>query len=71
MSEFSHTHIKNFDSAKWIIDLSINKKCPFNIPKYFLISLIRINNDEMYLIRLKEILSKKNTRKVKYINRSR
>lgn len=60
MDNFAHSHIKNYKSCLWLIDLSIKKKCPYDIPKYFVVSLIRINNDKKYLNLLNNILKKKN-----------
>ena len=66
--EFIHSHINNYNTAKWIIGLAINKKCPYDLSKYLVISLIRISTDEKYIRKLKEILNKKNNKKEYYIN---
>ena len=57
--EFSkgHTHIRNFSTAKFIIELSLHKSIPKHLSNYLLISLIRINTDEEYIDKLKEMLS--------------
>lgn len=65
---FVHSHIKNYKTCLWIIDLSIKKKCPFDLPKYLVISLIRLTNDEKYLQKLNGILDKKNRKKEHYFN---
>ena len=59
MNESAHTYIENLSTSMWIIDLSIQRKCPYNIPKYLVESLIRINTDENYLFKLNAILHKK------------
>jgi hypothetical protein len=55
--EFSvgHTHINNYKTAKWIIDLAIHKSIPNHKLDYFLESLIRISDDKEYIARLKDI----------------
>lgn len=58
MVDFAHTHIRNFNTAKYLIELSINKKIPYDLPKYLVISLIRINQDMGYITKLKEVLAK-------------
>jgi hypothetical protein len=58
MVDFAHTHIRNFNTAKYLIELSINKKSPYDLPKYLIISLIRINKDMEYIKKLKEVLAK-------------
>ena len=68
MTDFAHTHVKNLKSAKWLVELSISKKCPYDISKYFVESLIRINHDEKYLRKLNEILLKKKCNKDYYFN---
>ena len=68
MKDFAHTHVNNYRTCIWLIDLSLRKKAPYNISKYLLISLIRINSDDKYVRKLNEILDKKNTRKEIYYN---
>lgn len=65
---FAHTHVNNYKTCLWLIELSINKKCPYDIPRYLIISLIKINDDSKYLTKLYEILKKKSTKKEKYYN---
>lgn len=66
MDGFAHSHIKNFNTCSRIIDLSINKKCPLDIPKYLLISLIRVNNDEKFINNLQCLLDNKKNKKYYY-----
>lgn len=58
--EFSkgHTHIKNFKTAKFLIDLSIHKSIPKHHNKYFLVSLLRISDDKEYSDKLSNIIDK-------------
>lgn len=67
IDNFAHSHIENYKTCQWMIELSLKKKCPYDIPKYLVISLIRLNNDEEYLRKLNEILNKKNKKKEKFI----
>lgn len=68
MKDLAHSHINNYRTCIWLIDLSLQKKAPYNISKYLLISLIRINSDDKYIRKLNEILDKKNCRKEYYRN---
>ena len=54
-----HTHINNYKTALWLIKLSEHKSVPYNIPLYFLESLIRISSDEKYLDKLKRLQKSK------------
>lgn len=67
MNNFAHTHIKNLKSCKWIIDLSLKKKVSNDINRYFLISLLRINDDKDYLKKINDLLKNKK-KKEYYIN---
>lgn len=53
---FAHTHLKNYNTAVKLIELSLKKKCPLDLPRYLVISLFRINNDERYLEKIKQIM---------------
>ena len=66
--DFCHSHIKNYKTCIWVIDLLLKKRCPYNIPKYLLISLIRLTDDEIYKNKLEHILEKKNNPKKIYYN---
>ena len=66
MIDFAHTHIKNFNTAKYVIELSIHKKIPYDLPKYLVVSLLRINQDMGYITKLKEVLAK--SKKSMYYN---
>jgi len=50
-----HTHITNFDTAKYLINLSIKKTVPKHLSSYLLESLIRISNDDAYSQYIKEL----------------
>lgn len=58
-----HSHIGNFNTAKYLIDLAIYSRIPNRDSTYFLESLIRISNDEDYIKRLRCKKSKLESRK--------
>lgn len=65
-----HTHINNYKTALWIIQLSEHQSLPHDIPLYLLESLIRINSDEKYLQKLKDLQkSKQSKTKAFYYNK--
>lgn len=43
-----HTHINNFNTAKYIIYLCKNKKIPKHLSLYLYESIIRITDDKVY-----------------------
>lgn len=50
-----HTHIKNYNMAKTLINLAKNNKIPKSNNKYILDSLIRISNDKKYINKLEDL----------------
>lgn len=54
--EFSigHTHINNFNTAKYLIYASTKKIIPNHFSKYLVESLIRLSDDSKYTRRLEE-----------------
>lgn len=62
-----YTHINNFDTCKYIIDLSIHKSIPKHLSDYLLESLIRLSNDKKYINKIKLCMTskKKNTNNYK------
>lgn len=65
---FAHTHLNNKSTAEYLIRLSKKKKIPRDISRYLLISLIRINSDNVYLQKLNDLLE---NRKKKGVYRNR
>ena len=59
--EFSqgHTHINNFKTAKYLVDLSIHKSMPHHLHHYFLVSLKRLSDDDEYTKKLSELIEVK------------
>lgn len=45
-NSFAHSHIKNYKTALWIIELVINRKVPNDISYYLLISLLRLTDSK-------------------------
>lgn len=66
MEGFAHSHIKNLKTAQWIVELSIKRKIPQDLPKYLIISLLRINDDEKYLMNINALLEKRKRKKFYY-----
>jgi hypothetical protein len=66
---FAHTHLKNYNTAMRIIELSRKKKCPLDLPRYLVVSLYRVNEDKSYLNRIEQVLAMKE--RVPYYNRTK
>jgi len=62
--EFStgHTHIRNFDTAVYIIDIMIKKAIPHHLHIYLLTSLVKLSNNEQYINKVSELINSKNHR---------
>lgn len=54
--ERGHTHINNYNTAKIVISMSLNKTVPKHLNKYLIESIIRISTDENYIKKLKALL---------------
>jgi len=65
-----HTHLKHFEAAKTAIDLVIRKKIPRSTHSYYLTSLIRISEDDLYINKIKELINSREQKgkKDKYYN---
>lgn len=50
-----HTHLKNYHTAVWLINLASHNTVPKHISSYLLESLIRISKDKQYIKKLKLI----------------
>lgn len=50
-----HTHIREFSTAKYLINLALHRSLPNRKLEYFVESLIRISNDPVYIRRLKNL----------------
>lgn len=66
-----HTHITNFNTAKYLIDMVLFSRIPYHLPIYLLISLQRLSNDEQYKEKIEELIRNKRNKQTKYVNRSR
>ncbi len=47
-----HTHLKEFGTAEYLVNLALHKSIPKRNLKYFIESLIRISTDEEYIDKL-------------------
>lgn len=65
---FRHTHLKNYKTCLYLIELSDKKKCPNDLKKYLLVSLLRINDDEIYCKKINNVIYYRR-RKQSYKNR--
>jgi hypothetical protein len=65
-----HTHLKHFKAAKTAIDLVIRKKIPRSTQGYYLTSLIRLSDDDIYINKIKELMESRmqKGKKDKYYN---
>lgn len=69
--ENGHTHINNYNTAKYIAYLALYKKLPKNdhLSIYLIDSVIRISDDSKYISNMKEfknkIITKKNMKRRK------
>ena len=65
-----HTHIDNFNTAKWIMNLYMNRKLPHDLGSVYLLqSLVRISDDVEYTRKVTELLEAKiNKKKREYVN---
>ena len=51
-----HTHINNYNTCKYIINLSLHKTVPYHLSDYLLVSLIRLSNDKEYIENIERLL---------------
>ena len=56
--ENGHTHLNNYDTAKYIIKLAYHHSVPNHLSIYLIDSLIRISNDEYYIRQLNNLKQK-------------
>ena len=66
-----HTHINNYKTCKFIIDLCIHKTIPRHLSDYLLVSIIRITEDKKYKDEIYKILEASNKKKNKQYNGSK
>lgn len=57
--DVGHTHIINFNTATYLVRLCHTKRLPNDTPRYLIISLIRLSNDDIYTNKAQSLLSKK------------
>lgn len=55
--ESGHTHINNYNTAKYVIDMSCNKLIPKkHLSRYLIQSIIRISDDKDYIDKIQKLL---------------
>ena len=64
-----HTHIENFKTAKYLIDMVIHQRMPYHLPIYLLISLQRLSDDAHYIERIEGLIRNKLNKNQQYVNR--
>ena len=48
-----HTHITNFNTCRYLIDLCIHKTVPHHLSEYLLESILRLSDDPEYCSKIK------------------
>lgn len=54
-----HTHIKNFHTCKYIIDLCLSKTIPEDLSEYLLVSMKRLTEDKTFRNRIQSKIDAK------------
>lgn len=57
-----HTHINNYKTCLYLINLSIHNSIPHHLNEYFLISLKRLATDEDYIEKIDKLLETKSNK---------
>lgn len=70
MEGFAHTHLDSIKQCRLLIQLSLEKRAPHDLSKYLLVSLTRVNDDEVYLRKINDLIEKKR-KKPEYFNSGR
>lgn len=60
-----HTHIKNVNTAKYIVSLAAKKILPKHLSDYLLVSLLRLANDDIYTAKIEEMRKNQQIRRAK------
>lgn len=60
-----HTHIKNVNTAKYIVSLAAKKILPKHLSDYLLVSLLRLANDDIYTAKIEEMRKNQQIRRSK------
>lgn len=61
-----HTHIRNYKTCIFIIDLVMHKSIPHHLNTYLLRSLIRLSDDEEYCNKIQQLIDVKNSKRKDY-----
>ena len=60
-----HTHIKNVNTAKYIVSLAAKKILPKHLSDYLLVSLLRLAKDDIYTAKIEEMRKNQQIRRSK------
>lgn len=65
-----HTHIRNYGTAKWVMELYQQRKIPYKLKSLYLLqSLVRISADEEYSSKVQNLIEVRQNKSPKhYIN---
>lgn len=65
-----HSHIKNFNAAKGVIQLVSKRVIPRDFPNYLLISLMRLSDDDRYIKEIDDLIEVRRNKgkRLKYCN---
>ena len=67
--KYGHTHIRNFKTAKYLVDMVTHRRMPNHLPIYLLVSLRRLSDDEVYTHKITGLIESKKNRHSSYVNR--
>lgn len=57
-----HTHINNYNTAKYIVNLAVHESIPHHLSLYLLTSLVRISENKEYKDKIQALLHEKKSR---------
>lgn len=56
---FAHSHIRNYNTAKFVIKLTVSKTIRGDIPTYLMGSIIRLTSDERFKEEYQNVMNNK------------
>lgn len=59
----SHTHLKSYDQAIYVISMVANKRMPRHLSNYLLTSLIRLSKDDDYKDKISSLIERRESKK--------
>lgn len=61
--EGHHTHVNNFNTCKYLINMSLYKRVPKHLSDYLLVSLIRLSDSKSYTHKIEQLLNQNKAKK--------